>query len=95
MFHSSYSIFIEQHGQLPLIFFNFFEKTCLALLLKNCSETFRKTYNKTVLVAVTSNVQSWKLQITNNEIFVFISVLVFKLLSRKGLLINRKGNRNW
>ena len=29
-------------------------------------------------------------QITNAEIFTFIAVLVFKLLSRKVLLINRK-----
>ena len=34
-------------------------------------------------------------QITNTEIFVFIIVLVFKLLSHKVLLfINRKDNRN-
>ena len=33
-------------------------------------------------------------QITNTEIFVFRTVLVFKLLSLKVLLINRKDNRN-
>ena len=33
-------------------------------------------------------------QITNTEIFAFISVLVFKILSRKGLFTNRKDNRN-
>ena len=33
-------------------------------------------------------------QITNTEIFPFIAVLVFKLLSRKVLFINRKDNRN-
>ena len=33
-------------------------------------------------------------QITNTEIFAFIAVLVFKLLGRKVLFINRKGNRN-
>ena len=33
-------------------------------------------------------------QITSTEIFVFIAVLVFKLLSRKVLLINGKDNRN-
>ena len=32
-------------------------------------------------------------QITNTDIFTFIPVLVFKLLSRKVLFINRKGNR--
>ena len=33
-------------------------------------------------------------QITNKRIFALIAVLVFKLLSRKDLLINRKDNRN-
>ena len=33
-------------------------------------------------------------QITNTEIFVFMAVLVFKLLSRKSLFTNRKDNRN-
>ena len=33
-------------------------------------------------------------QITNTEIFAFIAVLIFKLLSRKVLFINRKDNRN-
>ena len=34
------------------------------------------------------------IQITNTEIFAFIAVLVFELLSRKLLFINRKDNRN-
>ena len=33
-------------------------------------------------------------QITNTEIFAFISPLIFKLLSRKVLFINRKDNGN-
>ena len=33
-------------------------------------------------------------QITNTEIFTFVVVLVFKLLSRKDLFISRKDNRN-
>ena len=33
-------------------------------------------------------------QITNTETFAFIAVLVFKLLSRKVLFINKKDNRN-
>ena len=33
-------------------------------------------------------------QITNTEILLFLAVLVFKLLSRKVLFINRKDNRN-
>ena len=34
-------------------------------------------------------------QITNTEIFTFIAVVVFSLLSRKGLFINRKDNGNF
>ena len=33
-------------------------------------------------------------QITNTEVFAIIAVLVFKLLRRKVLFINRKDNRN-
>ena len=33
-------------------------------------------------------------QTANAEILPFIAALVFKLLSRKVLFINRKGNRN-
>ena len=33
-------------------------------------------------------------QITNTEIFVITAVLVFTLLNRKVLFINRKDNRN-
>ena len=33
-------------------------------------------------------------QIINTEIFAFIAALVFKLLSRKVLFINRKDKRN-
>ena len=33
-------------------------------------------------------------QIANTEVFTFITVLVFKLLNRKALFINRKNKRN-
>ena len=33
-------------------------------------------------------------QITNTEVLAFIAALVFNLLSRKVLFINRKDNRN-
>ena len=56
------------------------------------------------LISALLKVQSCKLrnnkymiasiQITNTEIFAFIAVLVFELLSRKVLFINRKDNRN-
>ena len=68
---------------------------------------FAKVYicNISILTKVLHlKVQSWKLynlkymitstQITNTEIFVFIAVLVFKLLNRKVLCINREDNRN-
>ena len=44
-----------------------------------------KLYNKKYMIASTP--------ITNSEIFVFIAVLVFKLLSREVLFINRKDNK--
>ena len=45
-----------------------------------------RSYNNKYTITLT--------QITNSEIFEFIAVLVFKLLSRKVLFINKKGNRN-
>ena len=45
-----------------------------------------KLYNNKYMLAST--------QISNTEIFVFTAVLVFKLLSRKVLFINKKDNRN-
>ena len=45
-----------------------------------------KLYNGKYMIAST--------QITNTEIFAFIAVLVFKLLGRKVLFINRKDSRN-
>ena len=45
-----------------------------------------KLYNSKYMIA--------SAQITNTEIFAFIGVLVFKLLSCKVLFIKRKDNRN-
>ena len=45
-----------------------------------------KLYNNKYAIAST--------QITNTENSVFIAVVIFKLLSRKVLFINRKDNRN-
>ena len=45
-----------------------------------------KLYDNKYMIAST--------QITNTEIFTFIASLVFKLLSRKVLFINRKDYRN-
>ena len=42
-----------------------------------------------------NNYMTFSIRITNTKIFAFIAVLVFKLLSRKILFINRKDNRNW
>ena len=54
---------------------------CLTITLQSC-----KLYNNKYMIGST--------QITNNEIFAFIAVLVFTLLSRKVLFINRNNNRN-
>ena len=51
------------------------------LKVKSC-----KLYNNKYMIAST--------QITNTKIFAFMTVLVFKLLSRKVLFINRKDNIN-
>ena len=45
-----------------------------------------KLYNSKYMMAST--------QITNTEVFPIIVVLVFKLFSRRVLLINRKNNKN-
>ena len=45
-----------------------------------------KLHNSKYMIAST--------QITNTEIFTFIAVLVFNLLCRKVLFINKKDNRN-
>ena len=45
-----------------------------------------KLYNNKYMIAST--------QIPNTEIFEFMAVLLFKLLRRKVLLINRKDNRS-
>ena len=44
-----------------------------------------KSYNKFIIAST---------KIKNIENFTFIAVLVFKLLSRKVVFINRKDNRN-
>ena len=55
---------------------------CLSVLkIQSC-----KLYNNKYMIAPT--------QRTNTEIFAFTSLLVFKLLSRKVLFINKKDNRN-
>ena len=45
-----------------------------------------KLYNNKYTIA--------SIQMTSNEILAFIAVLVFKLLNRKVLFINKKDNRN-
>ena len=64
-----------------LIVTYFSRANCVAIKVKPC----KLHYNKYMIVST---------QITNTEIFAFIAVLVFKLLSRKVLFINRKDNRN-
>ena len=60
---------------------NFTKKFLKRLKVQLC-----KLYNDKYMIALA--------QITNTEIFIFIEVLVFKLLSRKVLLKNKKDNRN-
>ena len=55
-------------------------------LLRSLKVRLCKIYNNKYIIALT--------QITNTEVFAFIAVLVFKLLSCKALLINVKDNRN-
>ena len=62
----------------------FYTRTTLALnglKVQPC-----KLHNNKYIIALT--------QLTNTEIFAFIAVLVFQLLSLKVLFINRKDNRN-
>ena len=55
-------------------------------LIKNLMVQSCKLYNNKYMITST--------QITNTENFAFIAFLVFKLLSRKVLFMNRKDNRN-
>ena len=45
-----------------------------------------RLYNNKYIIA--------SMRVTNTEIFAFIAVLVFKLLTQEVLFLNRKGNRN-
>ena len=63
------------------LFFGKIVKNVKPLKVQSC-----KLYNKKYMIALT--------KITNTEIFAFIAVLVFELLSGKVLFINRKNNRN-
>ena len=57
-----------------------------AVFVKALKVQSRKSYNNRYMI--------FSAQITNTDFFAFIAVLVFKLLSREVLLINRKDNRN-
>ena len=71
-------------------------------MVRVCSFCFLKNF--TILPVLRLKVQSCKLysnkymigstQMTITEIFAFITVLVFKLLSHKVLFINKKDSRN-
>ena len=64
----------------------------MVLITKNKSDVSHlkvqswKLYNNRYMIALT--------QITNTEIFTLIAVLVFNLLSREVLFLNRNDNRN-
>ena len=61
-------------------YFHFYRSILLYLKVQSS-----KLYNKYMIAST---------KITNNDIFAFIAVLVFKLLSHKVLFIKRKDNRN-
>ena len=63
------------------IYFNISIIFQMPLKVQSC-----KLYNNKYMIAST--------QIINSEIFGFIAVLIFKLLNRKVLFINRKDNKN-
>ena len=64
------------------------EKWMVLSLMKNFILKVQscKLYNNIYMIGST--------QVTNTEIYAFIAVLVFKLLSRKVLFRNRRDNRN-
>ena len=66
---------------LKKILYVFFKKTVNPLKVQSC-----RLYNNKYMIAST--------QTTNTESFASLAVLIFKLLSRKDLFINRKDNRN-
>ena len=68
----------------------------VAMLMKNVRKSNSLTiFLKVQLCQLYSNkYMIASTQITNAEIFAFIAVLVFQLLSRKILFINRKDKRN-
>ena len=61
-------------------YFHFYRSILLYLKVQSS-----KLYNKYMIAST---------KITNSDIFAFIAVLVFKLLSHKVLFIKRKDNRN-
>ena len=77
--HWPVKILTNPHSFLPALR----DKNIINLLLKVPSW---KLYHDKYMIAST--------QITNTEIFTFITALVFRLLYRKVLFINRKDNRN-
>ena len=56
------------------------------MIVNSFKGTVYKLYNNKYMILST--------QLTNIEIFPFIAALVFKLLGRKVLFINRQDNRN-
>ena len=70
--------------------FNHFCSSGILITLKHTLKHLKvqscKLHNNKYMIA--------SIQITNTEIFAFIAALVFELLSRKVLFINRKDNRN-
>ena len=75
---------LEIHGEFDYINREIDDIYCQYNTLRFCYVFLH--FNNKYMIALT--------QVTNTEIFAFIPVLVFKLLSRKVLFINWKDNRN-
>ena len=82
---TSFSNFLSFNSSV-FIFFVFCTSTEQYLVWHLLKVQSCKSYSKKYMIALT--------KITNNEVFTFIAVLVFKLLNRKVLFIKRKDNRN-
>ena len=74
------TLFIEVYSEHFFFFYNIFFSKIKIILLK---VPLCRIYNNKYIIAS-----------THTEIFAFNAILVFKLLSRKVLFINRRNNRN-
>ena len=72
---------IQSDNKVAVTLYSFLKSAVSSLKVQSC-----KLYNKYIIAST---------QTTNIEIFAFLVVLVFKLLSRKVLFVNRKDIRDY